>query len=96
MFDCLLIYYIDKFGYAEISRAIEKIFIWAFRLRLQMQVVQLASMDNYVLANNLFKLTKDACTPRDFINCTLSVVTQVNSTKTVDIEVLFKDMKFYE
>jgi hypothetical protein len=96
MFDCLLIYYIDKFGYAEISRAIEKIFIWAFRLRLQMQVVQLASMDNYVLKNNLFKLTKDACTPGDFINCTLPVVTQVNSTKTVDIEVLFKDMKFYE
>jgi len=28
MFDCLLIYYIDKFGHAEISRAIEKIFIW--------------------------------------------------------------------
>lgn len=96
MFDCLLIYYIDKFGHAELSRAIEKIFIWAYSLRLQMQVVQLASMDNHVLANNLFRLIKDATRPAEFINCSLPVVSGKKSTKTGEIEALFREMKYYE
>ncbi|AMV72380.1 hypothetical protein DBW_2036 [Desulfuromonas sp. DDH964] len=96
MFDCLLIYYIDKFGFAEISRAIEKIFIWAYSLRLQMQVLQLASMDNYVLESNLFKRLKDATHPSDFLRCSLPVVTQNRSSKTKAIEKLFKEMRYYE
>ncbi|WP_300730279.1 DUF262 domain-containing protein [Pseudomonas sp.] len=96
MFDCLLIYYIDKFGHADISRAIEKIFIWAYSLRLKMQVVQLASMDNHVLENNLFRLIKDATRPADFINCTLPVLNGQKSTRTGEIEALFKAMKYYE
>jgi len=96
IFDCLLIYYIDKFGLVEISRAIEKIFIWAFSLRLKMQVVQLASMDNHVLENNLFKLIKDAIRPVDFINYTLPVLQEKRSTKTEEIENLFREMRYYE
>lgn len=96
MFDCLLIYYIDKFGQADISRAIEKIFIWAYSLRLKMQVVQLASMDNHVLENNLFRLIKEATRPADFINCSLAVLSGKKSTKTSEIEALFKAMKYYE
>ncbi|WP_095169495.1 DUF262 domain-containing protein [Pseudomonas sp. Irchel 3H3] len=96
MFDCLLIYYIDKFGHADISRAIEKIFIWAYSLRLKMQVVQLASMDNHVLENNLFRLIKEATRPADFINCSLSVLSGQKSTRTDEIEALFKAMKYYE
>ena len=96
MFDCLLIYYIDKFGFAEISRAIERIFIWAYSLRLQMQVLQLASMDNYVLENNLFKRLKNATTPGDFLGYPLPVVTQNRSRKTQQIVELFKEMRYYE
>lgn len=96
IFDCLLIYYIDKFGHVEISRAIEKIFIWAYSLRLKMQVVQLASMDNYVLENNLFKLIKDAIRPGDFINCTLPALLEKRSTKTEELENLFREMRYYE
>ncbi|SCX40120.1 DUF262 domain-containing protein [Nitrosospira sp. Nsp1] len=96
MFDCLLIYYIDKFGDADIFRAIEKIFIWAYSLRLKMQVVQLASMDNHVLENNLFRLIKEATRPADFINCSLPVLSGKKSTKTSEIEALFKEMKYYE
>jgi uncharacterized protein with ParB-like and HNH nuclease domain len=97
IFDCLLIYYIDKFGNAEISRAIEKIFIWAYSLRLNMQVVQLASMDNHVLENNnLFRVIKDSTRPSDFINCDLPVLSESRSTKTKEIESLFKDMRYYE
>jgi uncharacterized protein with ParB-like and HNH nuclease domain len=97
IFDCLLIYYIDKFGNVEISRAIEKIFIWAYSLRLNMQVVQLASMDNHVLENNnLFRVIKDSTCPSDFINCDLPVLSGSRSTKTEEIEALFKDMRYYE
>ncbi len=96
IFDCLLIYYIDKFGHAEISRAIEKIFIWAYSLRLKMQVVHLASMDNYVLKNNLFELIKDAIHPTDFINCPLQGLLEVKSTKTEKINKLFSKMKYLE
>lgn len=96
MFDCLLIYYIDKFGRAEISRAIEKIFIWAYSLRLKMQVVQLASMDNYVLDNNLFRLIKEATHPAEFINSSLPIVINIKSTNTGKVEELFKKMRFYE
>ncbi|WP_240968784.1 DUF262 domain-containing protein [Pseudomonas veronii] len=96
MFDCLLIYYIDKFGHADISCAIEKIFIWAYSLRLKMQVVQLASMDNHVLENNLFRLIKEATRPADFINGTLPVLSGQKSTRTDEIEALFKAMKYYE
>lgn len=96
MFDCLLIYYIDKFGHADISRAIEKVFVWAYSLRLKMQVVQLASMDNHVLENNLFRLIKEATRPCDFINCSLAVLSGTKSTRTGEIEALFKAMKYYE
>jgi len=96
IFDCLLIYYIDKFGHVEISRAIEKIFIWAYSLRLKMQVVQLASMDNHVLVQNLFTLIKEATRPGDFINCSLPVLAEKKSTKTDEIEKLFRDMRYYE
>lgn len=96
MFDCLLIYYIDKFGHRELSRAIEKTFIWAYSLRLQMQVVQLASMDNHVLEINLFRLIKDATRPADFISYSLPVVSGKKSTNTGEIEALFREMKYYE
>ena len=97
LFDCLLMYYYDKFGTAEISRAIEKIFIWAYSLRLKMMVVQLASMDNHALENNLFALLRDAIRPEDFIHCPLPVLTNVNrNSKTTVIQNLFEDMKYYE
>ena len=95
MFNCLLIYYIDKFGDAEVFRAIEKIFIWAYSLRLQMHTLQLASMDNYVLDNNLFSLIKDATRPADFINFSLPAVGAIKSKKTDEIEALFKKMGYY-
>lgn len=94
MFDCLLICYIDKFGAAELSGAIEKIFIWAYSLRLKMEVVQLASMDNHVLENNLFRVLNDAVAPADFINRSLPVVERNRSTKTDAIHAIFKDMRY--
>ncbi|MGJ7523408.1 DUF262 domain-containing protein [Variovorax sp. LT1P1] len=96
MFDCLLICYIDKFGHAELSRAVEKIFIWSYTLRLQMEVVQMASMDNHALTYNLFRLIKEATRPADFINQSLPPIGGVRATKSGEIEALFREMKYCE
>lgn len=104
MFDCLLVYYIDKFGYVEISRAIEKIFIWAYRLRITQQVVQLASMDNYVLNNNWFVRLKESTQPADFLNLPLALMSDTDNQNNKragnaakdDLVILFKGMNYYE
>jgi hypothetical protein len=96
LFDCALIFYIDKFGMQDISAAIEKLFVWAFRCRLQMQVVQLATMDNYARENNVFKLIKNAIHPEDVLGLPLDTVKQVKGTKLEAIVGLFKEMKYHE
>lgn len=106
IFDCLLIYYIDKFGFEEISSAIKKIFICAFSLRLKMLSVKLASMDNHVLKselflkNNLFKPIKDAIVPSKFINFTLPVLREEDrrfrNKDTDKIKNLFQDIGYLE
>ena len=95
LFDCLLIFYMDKFGHAEIASAIERIFIWAYSLRLKHYAIQVAGMDNYVLAHNLFRILKDATTPADFLCVTLPVVHTIKSSKINKIEALFREMEYY-
>lgn len=98
LFDCALIYYIDKFGTVEIERAIERIFIWAYSIRLTYHSVQLASIDNYALESPyVFKAIKDALKPSDFLNIKLKVLEKtalVDSIKTVEIKKLFKTLNY--
>ena len=96
MFDCLLISYIDKFGRVDISSAVEKSFIWAYSLRLKMQVLQLASMDNYVLENNMFLLIKEATQPADFLSVELPVLQKTKASNAGAVEELFKEMQYCE
>ena len=105
MFDCALIFYIDKFGYNSLSDAIEKLFVWAYSLRIKHQVLQLATMDNYVLSMNVFRLIKDAIKPLDALNMTLNTLTitdnknngldKDNANKDPLVK-LFKEMNYYE
>lgn len=104
MFDCGLIFYMDKFGGTELSSAIEKIFIWAYRLRIKQQVVQLATMDNHVLENNIFRIIKDATIPADLLSMPLQALTDAdnkNNTRKGNaaedpLVMLFKGMSYYE
>ena len=96
LFDCTLLFYIDRFGYNDINKAVEKIFIWAYSIRLNYQNVQLASVDNYVLEElNFFRIIKDATTPNDFFALNIPSVEKNYSTKTGDIENLFKTLRYY-
>lgn len=104
MFDCGLIFYIDKFGSVELSKAIEKIFIWSYQLRIKQQVVQLATMDNHVLNQNLFRLIKDAVLPSDVLSISLPTLTDADNKNNIRKENaaedplvnLFKGMNYYE
>lgn len=104
IFDCALIFYIDKFGGDSLSSAIEKIFIWAYSLRIKQQVVQLATMDNHVLGFNLFRRIKDATQPSDVLTIGLNTLTaaeNLNNRRKGNADSdplvkLFKEMKYYE
>ncbi len=65
LFECALIFYVDKFGYNQINQAIEKIFAWAYRLRFEYYAIQFVSVDNYVLQHNLFLDFKNSYSPTE-------------------------------
>jgi len=95
LFDSALLYYLDKFGTVEIDRAIERIFIWAYSLRLTLQNVQLASMDNYALETPfIFKTIKDSIHPKEVLSLSLPALDQVRSSKTKDLEAIFKRLNY--
>lgn len=102
MFDCALIFYIDKFGSQGLSFAIEKCFIWAYRCRIRQKVVQLATMDNYVLEHNLIRFIRDSHLPDDLHSFPLPSMSKQenknngNSSEDKDELVkLFREMKYY-
>lgn len=98
IFDCAVVFYLDKFGSELLSQAIEKIFIWAYSCRLRQQVVQLATIDNYVLQNNVFSLIKHAVTPNELLVWSLESITvsESRNKKGDELITLFKEMKYYE
>ena len=98
LFDCAVIFYLDKFGAHQLSQAIEKLFIWAYSCRLQMQVVGIERMDKHALTQNVFELIKQAVQPSDVLNWPLGTLkaSDCKGTKLSEITKLFKDMKYYE
>ncbi|WP_348800409.1 DUF262 domain-containing protein [Flavobacterium adhaerens] len=96
LFDTILIYYVDKFGENDINTAIQYFFIWAFNLRLSYQSLQFSSVDNYVLANNMFKKIKDSFTPQQVLRENLQVTQQPWESKTQKIIELFVEFNFIQ
>ncbi len=104
MFDCALIYYMDKFGGVELSNAIEKIFIWTFQVRIKQQSVQLATIDNHVLAQNLFLRIKEATQPAEVLSLNLPTLSNSDNKNNIRdsnaandaLVKQFKAMKYYE
>ena len=104
LFYCGITYFIDKFGYTDdFEKAVNKIFVWAYTLRLKLQNVGTNSVDNYALHKwnsyayvQLFKTIREATSPTDILNMRLEVLTESKSTKTEKIKEKFKDLKYYE
>ncbi|MET3539043.1 DUF262 domain-containing protein [Chryseobacterium limigenitum] len=107
LFYCGLIYYIDKFGDKDLSKAIDKIFVWAYTLRLKLQAVGLDSVDNFALNRGdhsqiqLFKKIKETIKPNDILNLRLDTLTEIKfpaskNDKVKQIVEHFKTLKYYE
>ena len=104
IFDCAMVFYMDKFGVERLSTVIEKLFIWAYTCRIQQQVVQLATVDNHVLENNIFRSIKDATLPDDVLIFPLKTIKSADnknnrrsgSAEKDPLVKLFIDLKYYE
>ena len=96
IFNCLLMYYYDKFGNAGLSQAIDKIFVWSYTLRLSYQRLEISSVDNYVLDVNLFESVRKAMRPKDFLHIPLQVLDskKIKSSRTKIIEARFEKMGY--
>lgn len=82
LFNCAVLYYVDKFGREELDLVIDKIFVWAYSLRLSHKAVQIASMDNHALNDNLFKVIREALNPKSIMNYHVPFMEKNESTKT--------------
>ncbi|GIV42347.1 MAG: hypothetical protein KatS3mg034_1657 [Vicingaceae bacterium] len=98
LFYCGLIYYIDKFGDKDLEKAIDKIFVWAYSLRLKLQAVRLNSVDNYALnqEHSIFKKIKEAINPKVILNLQPETLSENKSSKTEEIVEQFKKLGYYE
>jgi hypothetical protein len=94
IFDCALLYYIDKFGNKNLDKVLVKLFVWAYSLRLTSKAVQLASADNHaVVWNSVFNVIREATQPKEVYNVDLGKV-EIQSTNTKKIETLFTELKY--
>jgi hypothetical protein len=95
LFDCALLFYIDKFGEVEIDKAIEKLFIWAYTLRLRQHSVQIASLDNYAFEETkLFSVIREATNHKEIVNMSLGFVEEVKATNIDELKKEFEGLGY--
>lgn len=105
LFDCVIIYYMDKFGEEELDAFIEKAFVWCFYLRFEYQRLGFDSLDNYVVKHNLFRIIKVAISPKEVMRASfhqLPAISEVDqfierSSRRMDHKIVqfFKDNHYY-
>ncbi|MFV0212666.1 DUF262 domain-containing protein [Empedobacter falsenii] len=93
LFECALIFYIDKYGTHQINYAIEKLFAWSYKLRLEYYAIQFESVDNHVLEHNLFLDIKNSYTPQEALQRTI-VFKSTRKREIVEIEDILKQLYY--
>jgi hypothetical protein len=97
LFDCTVLYYIDRFGQHDLDKVILICFIWSYQLRLKRHSVQLASMDNHGTGKdtvNLFKVIREATYPKDVYQVHLPQSVALKASKVDKIIMLFKENNY--
>jgi len=96
LFDCALIFYIDKFGEQEIDRVMQKIFVWAYAKRLEMQAVYLETIDNYAIGTNMFRIIREATLYTEVLNLPIEKIKINNTNKNnAKVKVILKEYEGY-
>ena len=90
LFDCMLLYYLDRFGFEEIDKVVWKLFKEVYCLRLEQYSVKLASIDNYAVNGRMFKKIHDAKSPFDIINLPTRQLGQIASNVDENKDELLK------
>ena len=98
LFECACIYFLDKFGESkELKKVFEKIFLWAFYIRLRSKRIPFSSIDNYAMEyDSFFKYIKEALQISDILKVQLKPVYKIDSTGVDAIVKYFEDKGLYK
>ena len=97
LFECACIYFIDKFGEDKwLTKVFEKLFLWAFSLRLTSGSIKFVSVDNFARKDDsFFKYIKEALYASDILKVQSPHVPGIKVGKVEAITQYFKDKGLY-
>lgn len=98
LFECACMYFLDKFGEdKELEKVFEKIFLWAFYIRLTSKRIPFSSIDNYAMEyDSFFKYIKEALQVSDILKAQLESVSESVPKYVEAIEKYFGDKGLYK
>ena len=98
LFECACIYFLDKFGEdKELEKVFEKIFLWAFYIRLVKARIAFSSIDDYATKyDSFFRYIKEALQVSDILKVQLKPVYKIDSTGVDAIVKYFEDKGLYK
>lgn len=87
LFDALMVYYVDKFGYSQLDKATEQFFLYSYRIRLEHTRVSIATIDREVLSGVMFQAIRDASSPIDLMDVSIpNVKPETNCSESLKEE----------
>lgn len=98
LFECACMYFLDKFGEdKELEKVFEKIFLWAFYIRLTIKRIPFSSIDDYAKKyDSFFRYIKEALQTSDVLKVQLKPVDKIVSTDVEAIAKYFEDKGLYK
>jgi uncharacterized protein with ParB-like and HNH nuclease domain len=92
LFKCVLMFYFDKFGEERLKQAGLLCFLWAYSIRINLQTLQMASMDNHALSpNNLFLKVNNAIYAKDVFSFIVTPLAACRATQMGKVKQMFID-----
>lgn len=97
LFECACMYFLDKFGEDKwLTKVFEKLFLWAFSLRLISGSIKFVSVDNFAKKDDsFFKYIKEALYASDILKVQSPHVPEIKVGKVEAITQYFKDKGLY-
>lgn len=99
VFNCCLLYYIDKFGFYKIDEAIVRFFIWVYTPRIEQHSVRLKTIDNLGKdQNGFFKIIRESINTKEIFYKALHSVNPYGgnktNAKTKDLIKIFEELNY--